>query len=62
MSVLPLPFTVRLGPEAVLEKLIHAVESPGPRAHYYVTKPAYMLAWARRLFSARLMDRVMASQ
>ena len=56
------PSKFRLGPEAVLEKLIHAAESPKPRAHYYVTKPTYMLAWARRLLPARLMDRVMATQ
>ena len=52
----------KLGPEAVLEKLIHAVEAERPHPHYYVTKPTYMLAWARRLLSKRLMDRVMASQ
>ncbi len=56
------PSKFRLGPEAVLEKLVHAVESPNPHPHYYVTKPTYMLAWARRLLSTRLMDRVMASQ
>lgn len=56
------PSKFRLGPEAVLEKLIHAVESPTPHPHYYVTRPTYMLAWARRLLSTRLMDRVMASQ
>jgi NAD(P)-dependent dehydrogenase (short-subunit alcohol dehydrogenase family) len=56
------PSKFRLGPEAVLEKLIQAVESASPHAHYYVTKPTYMLAWARRLLSARMMDRVMASQ
>ncbi len=56
------PSKYRLGPEAVLEKLVHAVESPIPHAHYYVTKPTYMLAWARRLLSTRLMDRMMASQ
>jgi NAD(P)-dependent dehydrogenase (short-subunit alcohol dehydrogenase family) len=56
------PSKFRLGPEAVLEKLIHAVESSSPHAHYYVTKPTYMLAWARRLLPARLMDRVMATQ
>jgi len=56
----PAKFT--LGPDAVLEKLVHAVESPRPRPHYYVTRPTYMLAWARRLFSARMLDRVMANR
>jgi NAD(P)-dependent dehydrogenase (short-subunit alcohol dehydrogenase family) len=56
------PTKFRLGPEAVLEKLIHAVESPNPDGRYYVTKATYMLGWARRLLSTRTMDRVMASQ
>ncbi len=56
------PSKFSLGPEAVLEKLVHAVESTSPHPHYYVTKPTYMLAWARRLLPARLMDRVMATQ
>jgi hypothetical protein len=57
---IPAPYA--LGPEAVLEKLVHAVESPRPRPHYYVTRAAYMLGWARRLFSARVMDRLIAGQ
>ncbi|MFQ5625219.1 MAG: SDR family oxidoreductase [Methyloligellaceae bacterium] len=52
----------RLGPEAVLEKLIHALESPRPHPHYYVTTGTYMLAWARRLFSTRVIDRLTAGQ
>jgi NAD(P)-dependent dehydrogenase (short-subunit alcohol dehydrogenase family) len=56
----PAPFT--LGPEAVLEKLVHAVESPRPNPHYYVTKATYMLSGARRLFSARVIDRLIAGQ
>ncbi|GBE43250.1 putative oxidoreductase [bacterium BMS3Bbin10] len=52
----------RLGPGAVLEKLVHAVEAPRPHPHYYVTKATYMLAWSRRLFSARMLDRVMRGQ
>lgn len=46
----------RLGPEAVLEKLIHAVESERPRAHYFVTKPTSLMAAARRLLPQRLLD------
>jgi len=52
----------KLGPEAVLEKLIHALESPRPHPHYYVTTGTYMLAWARRLFSTRVIDRLIAGQ
>jgi len=46
----------KLGPEAVLEKLVHAVESANPKARYYVTKPTYVMAVARRLFPQRLLD------
>ncbi|MEM8743858.1 MAG: SDR family oxidoreductase [Pseudomonadota bacterium] len=52
----------KLGPEAVLEKLIHALESPNPHPHYYVTTATYLLAWGRRLLSTRLLDRAMAGQ
>lgn len=54
--------TFKLGPEAVLEKLVHAVESDHPAPHYYVTKATYMLGWARRLLPTRLLDRLVASQ
>jgi len=46
----------------VLEKLIHAVESPRPRPRYYVTRAAHMLGWTRRLFSTRMADRLLAGQ
>ncbi len=57
-----IPSKFTLGPEAVLEKLIHAVESPRPRPHYYVTRPAYILAWGRRLLPTRLLDRMIAAR
>lgn len=53
------PFT--LGPEAVLQKLIHALESPHPRARYRVTKPAYFFAYAKRLLPTGWMDRILGS-
>lgn len=49
----------KLGPEAVLAKLIHALESPAPRRRYYVTIPTYMMAWARRLLPLPILDRVL---
>ncbi len=52
----------RLGPEAVLEKLIHAVESPRPKTHYFVTVPTWFLEIVRRALPARLRDRVLAGQ
>jgi len=46
----------RLGPEAVLEKLVHAVESQRPRARYFVTQPAVYMAVARRLLPQGVLD------
>jgi NAD(P)-dependent dehydrogenase (short-subunit alcohol dehydrogenase family) len=46
----------KLGPEAVLEKLIHAVESPHPKARYYVTRPTHYMALARRLLPQSMLD------
>jgi NAD(P)-dependent dehydrogenase (short-subunit alcohol dehydrogenase family) len=51
------PFT--LPPEAVLKKVIHALESPRPKPRYYVTFPTYLFATLRRIFSTRLLDRVL---
>jgi NAD(P)-dependent dehydrogenase (short-subunit alcohol dehydrogenase family) len=51
------PFT--LPPEAVLDRLIAALESPRPRARYHVTVPTRLFAWARRLLPQRLLDRVL---
>ncbi|MEO1200845.1 MAG: SDR family oxidoreductase [Pseudomonadota bacterium] len=49
----------QLGPEAVTQKLIHACESPRPKPHYYVTKPAYLLDAMRRTLPARAMSATM---
>ncbi len=50
------PSRFKLPPEAVLRKLVHATESPRPRARYPVTVPAYALAAARRILPTGLMD------
>jgi NAD(P)-dependent dehydrogenase (short-subunit alcohol dehydrogenase family) len=47
----------KLPPESVLEKLIHAIESPRPKAHYYVTTPTYLMGFARRFLPQGIMDR-----
>jgi short-subunit dehydrogenase len=49
----------KLGPEAVLEKLVHAVESPRPNARYYVTRPTQYMAIARRILPQRVLDYVL---
>ncbi len=51
------PFT--LPPEAVLKKVIHALESPRPRIRYPVTFPAHLFALLRRLLTSRGMDRAL---
>lgn len=51
------PFT--LGPDAVLKKVIHALESPRPRPRYYVTFPTYLFGYLKRLLSTRMLDRLM---
>ena len=48
--------TFKLPPEAVAAKLIHAIESPRPKAHYYVTVPTYLADIGRRLLPQRLAD------
>ena len=51
------PFT--LPPEAVLKKVIHALESRRPRARYYVTFPTYLFGFLKRVLSTRLLDRLL---
>lgn len=48
------PFT--LGPEAVLDKVIQALESKRPRPRYYVTFPTHLFGFLRRILSTRLLD------
>jgi NAD(P)-dependent dehydrogenase (short-subunit alcohol dehydrogenase family) len=52
------PFT--LPPEAVLKKVIHALESPRPKARYCVTFPTYLFATLKRVLPDRAMDRILA--
>ncbi|MFW2374301.1 MAG: SDR family oxidoreductase [Gammaproteobacteria bacterium] len=51
------PFT--LGPEAVLKRVIHALEAKRPRVRYYVTFPTYLFGYLKRLLSYRMMDRLL---
>ncbi len=48
------PFT--LGPEAVLDKVVHALESKRPKARYYVTIPTYLFGYLRRILPTRALD------
>lgn len=47
----------KLPAEAVLGKLILALEKPNPSPHYYVTTPTYVVAAARRLLPQGLLDK-----
>jgi NAD(P)-dependent dehydrogenase (short-subunit alcohol dehydrogenase family) len=46
----------RLGPDAVLAKLVHAVESANPKPRYRVTSATHAMAMARRVLPARALD------
>lgn len=54
----PLPFT--LPPEAVLEKVMHALEARKPKLRYPVTFPSHAFTWVRRLLPGRALDWVLA--
>jgi len=48
------PFT--LPPEAVLKRVIFALESKKPKPRYYVTFPTYLFAVLKRILSHRQLD------
>jgi short-subunit dehydrogenase len=51
------PFT--LPPEAVLKRVIHALESPRPKARYYVTFPTYLFAFLKRVLPVGMLDGIL---
>jgi NAD(P)-dependent dehydrogenase (short-subunit alcohol dehydrogenase family) len=48
------PFT--LPPEAVVKRVIMALESKNPEPRYYVTFPTYLFAFLKRILSHRQLD------
>lgn len=52
------PFT--LPPEAVLKRVIHALEAPKPKPRYYVTFPTYLFGVLKRILSTRVLDVILA--
>lgn len=48
-----------LTPDAVVKKLVHALESRKPKTRYYVTFPAYLLSFLKRTLPSTLMDAFM---
>lgn len=51
------PFT--LPPEAVLNKVIHALESRNPKARYYVTFPTYLFGYLKRMLPTKTLDKLL---
>jgi NAD(P)-dependent dehydrogenase (short-subunit alcohol dehydrogenase family) len=51
------PFT--LPPEAVLKRVLHALESRQPKIRYPVTFPTYLFSWLKRMLSNRMLDRIL---
>ena len=49
-----------LEPDAVVDKLIHALENPRPKARYYVTFPTVLFGCLRRLLSTRRLDAILS--
>lgn len=52
------PFT--LPPEAVVKRLIHALESSRPKARYYVCFPTYLFGFLKRILPVRWLDAILA--
>ncbi len=52
------PFT--LPPEAVLKRVIYALESKKPKPRYYVTFPTYLFGFLKRILSHRQLDYLLA--
>ncbi|MCE3044248.1 SDR family NAD(P)-dependent oxidoreductase [Legionella sp. 16cNR16C] len=49
--------TFTCGPDAVIKKIIHAIEAKNPKPQYRVTFPAHFLAFLKRILSVRMLDR-----
>ncbi len=47
-----------LEPQAVLTKVIHALEHPKPKIRYYVTFPTYLFGFLKRILSQRMLDNI----
>lgn len=52
------PFT--LPPEAVLKKVIHALESSRPKNHYFVTFPTHLFAFLKRVLPDRMLQAILS--
>ena len=50
------PTRFTLPPESVLKRVVHALESPNPKARYYVTFPTYLFGTMKRIFPITTLD------
>jgi NAD(P)-dependent dehydrogenase (short-subunit alcohol dehydrogenase family) len=53
------PDRFELPASAVTAKLLQALETPRPKARYYVTTPTYLMGTARRILPQRMLDWVL---
>lgn len=53
------PTRFTLPADAVLAKVIHALESKQPRARYYVTLPTYLFGYLKRVLPTKWLDRLL---
>jgi hypothetical protein len=51
------PFT--LGPESIEKRLIKILDAKKPKAHYYVTFPAYLFAVLKRCLPTTMLDKLL---
>ena len=52
------PFT--FPPEAVLKKVLHALESRRPKNHYFVTFPTHLFAFLKRVLPDRMLQAILS--
>lgn len=50
----------KLGPEAVVKKLVHALESSRPRAHYKISPHTHVISALKRILPRSAVDALMA--
>ncbi|KTC77836.1 SDR family NAD(P)-dependent oxidoreductase [Legionella brunensis] len=46
--------------DAVIKKLVHAIESKAPKARYRVTFPAHLFTFLKRILSVRMLDSMLS--
>jgi NAD(P)-dependent dehydrogenase (short-subunit alcohol dehydrogenase family) len=49
-----------LPPESVFKALKHALESPRPKARYYVTTPTYLFGFLKRILPTKWLDAILS--